>query len=292
MQAGRLARWAGHRAWRDRLVLVLHLAYVFVPLGFFLVGLASFGKIPLSAGIHAWTGGAMGTHDVGDHVACQPRTHRSSARRDRRDPVPLSDGHPGSRGTYLRCAPTRMECPLAGRGCRVLGCSLSRLHGNLLDHSHSPEDFSRKKLKLRAGRRDDNGTPIRMGAGDMTPRRDFKKSQRSAIALLSALALWLQVIVPARLVLAVGHHNGNHVRFDHNGRQKDHRSDSPSGEHGHLGLCCIIGGGKLAPPPTVAEIPKRRFGIGRVNHWQDRADLQVARQSLLPVAARAPPRVS
>ncbi|KAB0266842.1 NnrS family protein [Microvirga brassicacearum] len=60
LQTRRLARWAGDRTWRDRLVLVLHVAYAFVPLGFGLVGLASFGFIPASAGIHAWTGGAMG----------------------------------------------------------------------------------------------------------------------------------------------------------------------------------------------------------------------------------------
>ncbi len=60
LQAGRLARWAGYRTGADRLVLVLHAAYAFVPLGFLLVGLASMGVIPASAGIHAWTGGAMG----------------------------------------------------------------------------------------------------------------------------------------------------------------------------------------------------------------------------------------
>jgi len=59
-QAVRLARWAGERTWRDRLVLILHVAYAFVPLGFVLVGLAALGLLPASAGIHAWTGGAMG----------------------------------------------------------------------------------------------------------------------------------------------------------------------------------------------------------------------------------------
>jgi uncharacterized protein involved in response to NO len=60
-QLVRLARWAGERTWRDRLVLILHLGYAFVPLGFLLVGAAAFGAIPPSAGIHAWTGGAVGT---------------------------------------------------------------------------------------------------------------------------------------------------------------------------------------------------------------------------------------
>jgi uncharacterized protein involved in response to NO len=61
LQAVRLARWAGDRTWRDRLVLILHVAYAFVPLGFVLVGLAAFGVVPVAAGIHAWTGGAVGT---------------------------------------------------------------------------------------------------------------------------------------------------------------------------------------------------------------------------------------
>ena len=56
----RLARWAGDRTWRDRLVLILHVGYVFVPLGFLLSGAAAFGVIPADAGTHAWTVGAAG----------------------------------------------------------------------------------------------------------------------------------------------------------------------------------------------------------------------------------------
>ena len=40
----------------DRLVLILHLAYAFVPLGFLLSALAALDVIPPSAGIHAWSG--------------------------------------------------------------------------------------------------------------------------------------------------------------------------------------------------------------------------------------------
>lgn len=56
----RLCRWAGERTLADRLVLVLHVGYAFVPLGFALSGLAAFDIIAPSAGIHAWTMGAMG----------------------------------------------------------------------------------------------------------------------------------------------------------------------------------------------------------------------------------------
>jgi len=60
LQAVRLARWAGERTWRDRLVLILHVAYAFVPIGFVLVGMSSWGVVSSAAGIHAWTAGAMG----------------------------------------------------------------------------------------------------------------------------------------------------------------------------------------------------------------------------------------
>lgn len=60
LNAARLARWAGERTSSDRLVLVLHVAYAFVPLGFLMVGLSAFDILPTSAGLHAWTAGAMG----------------------------------------------------------------------------------------------------------------------------------------------------------------------------------------------------------------------------------------
>ena len=61
-QAIRLARWAGYRAAGDIHIWALHVAFAFVPLGFFLLGLAALRPdMPASIGIHAWTGGAFGT---------------------------------------------------------------------------------------------------------------------------------------------------------------------------------------------------------------------------------------
>lgn len=57
----RLARWAGDRTLRERLLVILHVGYTFVPLGFLLNALAAFGVLPPSAGIHAWMTGAAGT---------------------------------------------------------------------------------------------------------------------------------------------------------------------------------------------------------------------------------------
>jgi uncharacterized protein involved in response to NO len=61
LQIVRLARWAGDRAFADRLVLMLHVGYAFVPVGFLLIGASAFtSAVPTSAGIHAWTAGAIG----------------------------------------------------------------------------------------------------------------------------------------------------------------------------------------------------------------------------------------
>ena len=62
-QAVRLARWAGDRTLRDPLVFVLHAGYAFVPVGFVIVAgaIALPRAIPLSAGLHSWTAGAIGT---------------------------------------------------------------------------------------------------------------------------------------------------------------------------------------------------------------------------------------
>ena len=59
LQTLRIARWAGDRTIRDRLVFILHVGYVFVPVGFLLNGLAGFGFVSISVGVHAWTAGAF-----------------------------------------------------------------------------------------------------------------------------------------------------------------------------------------------------------------------------------------
>ncbi len=61
-QFARISRWAGLYAWREALVLVLHIGYVFVPLGFLLGGIAILvpGVLAGTAPMHAWTVGAIG----------------------------------------------------------------------------------------------------------------------------------------------------------------------------------------------------------------------------------------
>jgi uncharacterized protein involved in response to NO len=64
LHVARLARWAGERTVSDRLVLILHVAYAFVPAGFFLAALAAVDLVAPSAGLHAWTSGAIGSMTI------------------------------------------------------------------------------------------------------------------------------------------------------------------------------------------------------------------------------------
>ena len=60
LHAYRLGRWQGWRTGAERLVLVLHVAYVFVPLGFFAVALIPSGVFDPASGLHVFTVGAIG----------------------------------------------------------------------------------------------------------------------------------------------------------------------------------------------------------------------------------------
>ena len=61
LQAARLARWQGWRTAAEPLLLALHLAYAWLPVGLFLLGLASTDAVlPASGALHALTAGAIG----------------------------------------------------------------------------------------------------------------------------------------------------------------------------------------------------------------------------------------
>jgi uncharacterized protein involved in response to NO len=62
LQLARLARWRGWRTVADPLVLILHVGYLWLPVGIALLGFSQTGlTIPRSAAIHALTAGAMTT---------------------------------------------------------------------------------------------------------------------------------------------------------------------------------------------------------------------------------------
>ncbi|MCR6636813.1 NnrS family protein [Devosia sp.] len=56
----RLARWQGWQTSAERLVLVLHFAYAFVPLGFFIIALVPFGLFDPISALHVFTVGGIG----------------------------------------------------------------------------------------------------------------------------------------------------------------------------------------------------------------------------------------
>jgi uncharacterized protein involved in response to NO len=56
----RLVRWAGYRTFANRILVILHIGYAFVPLGFLLAGMSAFGIAGVSAAIHAWMAGGAG----------------------------------------------------------------------------------------------------------------------------------------------------------------------------------------------------------------------------------------
>lgn len=62
LNVARLYRWAGERTTGEALVLILHVAYAFVPAGFLLVAfaIAAPGVLAPSGALHAWTAGAVG----------------------------------------------------------------------------------------------------------------------------------------------------------------------------------------------------------------------------------------
>jgi len=56
----RLGRWQGWQTGAERLVLVLHLAYLFVPLGFLAIALVPMGWLDPASALHVFTVGAIG----------------------------------------------------------------------------------------------------------------------------------------------------------------------------------------------------------------------------------------
>ena len=58
----RLARWAGERTFSEPLVLILHIAYAFVAIGFLLLALGILlpNVVATSGALHGWTAGAIG----------------------------------------------------------------------------------------------------------------------------------------------------------------------------------------------------------------------------------------
>ena len=55
----RLSRWCGLSTFKEPLVIMLHIAYLWIPTGFVVAALASLDMVSESAVVHAWTTGAI-----------------------------------------------------------------------------------------------------------------------------------------------------------------------------------------------------------------------------------------
>lgn len=64
MQAARLARWQGVMTWRSPLLLMLHIAYAFIPLSLAAAALSALGILSAAATLHLFGAGAIGTMTV------------------------------------------------------------------------------------------------------------------------------------------------------------------------------------------------------------------------------------
>ena len=131
----RLARWAGDRTLRDRLVLILHVGYAFVPLGFLLAGAAVFGLGEQSAAIHAWMVGAAGVMTLGGDDARQPRSYRQRADRFGGDAGDLCGSRHRRAGAHLRVAASGLERAAAanlGAGWVIAFFGFAAVYGPLL----------------------------------------------------------------------------------------------------------------------------------------------------------------
>jgi len=127
----RLGRWAGDRTWRERLVLILHVGYAFVPLGFLLNAMSAFELVPAGAGIHAWMAGAGGHHDAGGDEPRDARAHRPAAHRICRHAGDLCRDYRRGPVARLRGDRARPQRAVAASGSVCVGRRLLRIRHNL-----------------------------------------------------------------------------------------------------------------------------------------------------------------
>jgi hypothetical protein len=119
LESVRHVRWAGDRTLADRLVLVLHVAYAFVPIGFFLIGASVLWPtiFPTSADFHAWTAGAVGLTTL----AVMTRASRGHTGQELAASLPTQ---------LILCAPDRRADPHRG-GIRTVARSPSHCRRGL-----------------------------------------------------------------------------------------------------------------------------------------------------------------
>jgi uncharacterized protein involved in response to NO len=85
VHVARLVGWRSYAVWRPPIVVVLHLAYAWIPVGFALLAFSALGHVPHTLAMHAFTAGVIG----GAVISMITRTARGHTGRpivaDRRD---------------------------------------------------------------------------------------------------------------------------------------------------------------------------------------------------------------
>ena len=117
----RLGRWAGDRTGRERLLLILHVGYAFVPLGFLLNACSAFGIVADRCRRPCLDGGSRGHHDAGGDEPGVARPYRPATDRVGRDAGYLRLHHRRRRDAHLRGLSSRRTA------CR--SCTSRRLPG-------------------------------------------------------------------------------------------------------------------------------------------------------------------
>lgn len=138
LQLLRQLRWQPARTRREPLVLVLHVAFAFVPLGFLLTGAALlFDDAGLAAaGLHGWTSGAIGATTL----AVMTRATRGHTGQPLHAPlstvlliyVPVVIAALARIGAAVLPAETMLLLPLAGLGWIVAFLGYAGLYGPLI----------------------------------------------------------------------------------------------------------------------------------------------------------------
>jgi NnrS protein len=123
----RLGRWAGDRTWRERLVLILHVGYAFVPLGFLLNAASAFELVPVGAGIHAWMVGAAGTMTLAVMSRATLGHTGQPAHRICHHAGDLCRDHHRRPGAYLRGDRSCSQRAVAASCCVGVGSRLFRI---------------------------------------------------------------------------------------------------------------------------------------------------------------------
>ena len=199
LQALRLARWAGERTGAEPLVLVLHVGYAFVPLGFLLLGAAILlpGVLPPSAALHAWTAGAISVMTL----AVMTRAslgHTGGARGLARHAGDLCGGRDGIGPPRPRARRAGRLRAAAARRRAALGRRLPGLRGRVRAAAAAVESLARRTARRSRRRSARSREPPRPGRKTSCRKRGAPAADRHGRTKRAVRALQTRRLVRLR----------------------------------------------------------------------------------------------